>query len=193
MLWYDKSNFEKAGIAAPLGAQELGRHVLDAAKKLKDAGVQYFVPFCRPASSRAKAPTMQGFYMALLGADVPEGDRNRLLNRETGQWIGDSPAIRKHARALQDRSTSRPRHCPSRPQLLRPISVPACARPWPTTSSAFIASGSWEDACLWDCNGVNLPSREERDAHGRLDAVAGLGRSRHQGDHQHLRWLDHRA
>ena len=28
----------------------------------------------------------------------------------------------------------------------------------------ILASGSWEDACLWDCNGVNLPSREERDA-----------------------------
>ena len=33
-----------------------------------------------------------------------------------------------------------------------------------TGTLGILASGSWEDACLWDCNGVNLPSREERDA-----------------------------
>ena len=73
--------------------------VLDAAQKLKDAGVQY--PFQLPAGiKQGEAATMQGVYMALLGADVPEGDRNRLLNRETNQWIGDSPGLRRTLRSL---------------------------------------------------------------------------------------------
>ena len=93
MLWYNKANFEKAGIAMPWEPKSWA-DVLDAAQKLKDAGVEY--AFQLPAGTKqAEAATMQGFYMALLGADVPEGDRNRLRNRETGQWIGDSPGLRK--------------------------------------------------------------------------------------------------
>src|SRR5215217_4185888 len=76
-----------------MGAQDLGRHSR-CCDQAQGSAVQY--PFQLPAGTKqAEAATMQGFYMALLGADVPEGDRNRLLNRETGQWIGDSPALRR--------------------------------------------------------------------------------------------------
>lgn len=159
MLWYDKSNFEKAGIPTPWAPKNWAE-VLDAAQKLKDAGVQY--PFQLPAGNKqGEAATMQGFYMALLGADVPEGDRNRLLNRETGQWIGDSPAIRKtldlYKQVYQDMAV------PADLNYAADIGA-AVREALANDQIGILASGSWEDACLWDCNGVNLPSREERDA-----------------------------
>jgi multiple sugar transport system substrate-binding protein len=61
MLWYDKSNMEKAGIALPWEPKNWA-DILDAAQKLKDAGVQY--PFQLPAGTKqGEATTMQGFYM----------------------------------------------------------------------------------------------------------------------------------
>lgn len=159
MLWYDKSNFEKAGIPVPWEPKSWA-DVLDAVQKLKDAGVTY--PFQLPAGTKqGEAATMQGFYMALLGADVPEGDRNRLLNRETGQWIGDSPALRRtlelYKTVYQDIGV------PSDLNYATDIGA-AVREALANDELGIIASGSWEDACLWDCNGVNLPSREERDA-----------------------------
>ena len=159
MLWYDKSNFEKAGIAVPWEPKSWAE-VLDAAQKLKDAGVQYF--FQLPAGiKQGEGATMQGFYMALLGADKPEGDRNRLLNRETGQWIGDSPGIRNtldlYKTVYQDMGM------PADLNYAADIGA-AVREALANDQLGILASGSWEDACLWDCNGVNLPSREERDA-----------------------------
>jgi multiple sugar transport system substrate-binding protein len=159
MLWYDKSNFEKAGIALPWEPKSWA-DVLDAAKKLKEAGVQYF--FQLPAGlKQGEGATMQGFYMALLGADKPDDDRNRLLNRKTGQWIGDSPAIRKtlelYKTVYQDLGMPK--------DLNYSADIGAGVREALANDQlGILASGSWEDACLWDCNGVTLPSREERDA-----------------------------
>jgi multiple sugar transport system substrate-binding protein len=159
MLWYDKSNFEKAGIPLPWEPKSWA-DVLDAVQKLKDAGVQY--PFQLPAGTKqAEGATMQGFYMALLGADVPEDDRNRLRNRETGQWIGDSPALRRtlefYRKVYVDMAL------PSDLNYATDIGA-AVREALANDQLGILASGSWEDACLWDCNGVNLPSREERDA-----------------------------
>lgn len=159
MLWYDKSNFEKAGIPVPWEPKSWD-DVLDAAKKLKDAGVQYF--FQLPAGiKQGEAATMQGFYMALLGADKPDDDRNRLLNRKTGQWIGDSPAIRNtltlYKTVYQDLKM------PADLNYAADIGA-AVREALANDQIGILASGSWEDACLWDCNGVNLPTREERDA-----------------------------
>ena len=159
MLWYDKSNFEKAGITVPWEPKSWAE-VLDAAQKLKDAGVQY--PFQLPAGiKQGEGATMQGFYMALLGADVPEGDRNRLLNRETGRWIGDSPALRNTLELYR-----KVYHDIGQPADLNYAADPGAAvrEALANDQLGILASGSWEDACLWDCNGVNLPSREERDA-----------------------------
>lgn len=158
MLWYDKSNFEKAGIALPWEPKTWA-DVLDAAQKLKDAGVQY--PFQLPAGNKqGEAATMQGVYMALLGADVPEGDRNRLLNRETGQWIGDSPALRRtfdlYHQVYVDKQLN-----PADLNYATDIGA-AVRAALANDQLGILASGSWEDACLWDCN--NPPSREDRDA-----------------------------
>lgn len=159
MLWYDRSNFEKAGIALPWEPKSWA-DVLDAAQKLKDAGVQY--PFQLPAGTKqGEGATMQGFYMALLGADVPEEDRNRLRNRETGQWIGDSPAIRRTLELYKQVYVNMA--LPSDLNYATDIGA-AVREALANDQIGILASGSWEDACLWDCNGVNLPSREERDA-----------------------------
>ena len=158
MLWYDKSNFEKAGIAMPWEPKSWA-DILDAAHKLKDAGVQY--PFQLPAGTKqAEAATMQGVYMALLGADVPEDDRNRLLNRETNQWIGDSPALRRTFDLYHQVYVERELN-PADLNYATDIGA-AVRQALADDKLGILASGSWEDACLWDCN--NPPSREERDA-----------------------------
>ena len=158
MLWYDKSNFEKAGIAMPWEPKSWA-DILDAAQKLKDAGVQY--PFQLPAGTKqAEAATMQGVYMALLGADVPEDDRNRLLNRETNQWIDDSPALRRTFDFYHQVYVERELN-PADLNYATDISA-AVRQALADDNLGILASGSWEDACLWDCN--NPPSREERDA-----------------------------
>jgi multiple sugar transport system substrate-binding protein len=160
MLWYSKANFEKAGIPTPWEPKNWA-DILDAAQKLKDAGVEY--AFQLPAGTKqGEAATMQGFYMALLGADVPEGDRNRLLNRETGQWIGDSPAIRRTLELYHQVYVEKKLN-PADLNYATDIGV-AVRQALADGKLGILASGSWEDACLWDCNGVNLPSREERDA-----------------------------
>lgn len=158
MLWYDLSNFEKAGIPTPWEPKNWA-DILDAAQKLKDAGVQY--PFQLPAGiKQGEATTMQGVYMALLGADVPEGDRNRLLNRETNQWIGDSPALRRvfdlYHQVFVERELN-----PADLNYATDIGA-AVRQALADDKLGILASGSWEDACLWDCN--NPPSREDRDA-----------------------------
>jgi multiple sugar transport system substrate-binding protein len=158
MLWYDLSNFEKAGIPTPWEPKSWA-DILDAAQKLKDAGVQY--PFQLPAGTKqAEAATMQGVYMALLGADVPEGDRNRLLNRETNQWIGDSPGLRRTFDLYHQVYAERELN-PADLNYATDIGA-AVRAALANDQLGILASGSWEDACLWDCN--NPPSREERDA-----------------------------
>jgi multiple sugar transport system substrate-binding protein len=86
------SVFEAAGIAMPW-TPATWQDVIDTAQILKDAGVEN--AFVLPAGTKqGEAATMQGFYMALLGADTPEGDRNRLRAWDEGKWIADSPALR---------------------------------------------------------------------------------------------------
>ena len=160
MLWYNKANFEKAGIAMPWEPKSWA-DVLDAAQKLKDAGVEY--AFQLPAGTKqGEATTMQGFYMALLGADVPAGDRNRLRDRENGKWIGDSPAIRKTLQLYHDVYVGK---ALTAADLNYATDIAASVREAMANNTlGILASGSWEDACLWDCNGVNIPTREQRDA-----------------------------
>ncbi len=158
MLWYDLSNFEKAGIPTPWEPKNW-TDILDAAQKLKDAGVQY--PFQLPAGiKQGEATTMQGVYMALLGADVPEGDRNRLLKRDTNQWIGDSPALRRVFDLYHQVYVERELN-PADLNYATDIGA-AVRAALADDQLGILASGSWEDACLWDCN--NPPSREDRDA-----------------------------
>src|SRR5690606_37197102 len=144
MLWYDLSNFEKAGIPTPWESKNWN-DILDAAQKLKDAGVQY--PFQPPAGTKqAEAATMQGVYMALLGADVPEGDRNRLLNRETNQWIGDSPALRRVFDLYHQVYVARQLQ-PADLNYATDISV-AVREALANDQLGILASGTWAGACL---------------------------------------------
>ena len=169
MLWYDLSNLEKAGIPTPWQPKNWS-DILDAATNLKEAGVQY--PFQLPAGiKQGEATTMQGFYMALLGADVPDGDRNRLLKRDTNQWIGDSPALRRVFELYHQVYVA---------QKLNPADLnyatdigAAVRQALADDQLGILASGSWEDACLWDCN--NPPSREDRDAQVAWTPFPGSG------------------
>jgi multiple sugar transport system substrate-binding protein len=160
MLWYDKSVFEAAGIAMPWQPQTWAE-VLDTAQILKDAGVEN--AFVLPAGTKqAEAATMQGFYMALLGADTPDDDRNRLRNWDEGKWIGDSPAIRATVDFYNEVYNVR-QLTPSSINYATDIGA-AIREGLANDEVGILASGSWEWACLFDCNGVNVPTVEERNA-----------------------------
>ena len=160
MLWYSKALFDKAGIATPW-APKSWADVISAAQTIKDkTGVEN--AFVLPAGTKqGEATTMQGFYMALLGADVPENDRNRLRNRQEGKWIGDSPALRRTLQLYRDVYVDKKLGTAA---INYATDVGAATREAMLAGQVgILASGSWENACLWDCNGVNLPTQEERD------------------------------
>ncbi|HEY9011678.1 MAG TPA: extracellular solute-binding protein, partial [Devosia sp.] len=160
MLWYNLELFKQAGIATPWEPKSWD-DVLAAAQTIKDkTGVEnaWLIP---AGTKQGEAATMQGFYMALLGADVPEAGRNRLRDWEAGKWVGDSPALRRtlelYKKVYQDQQLAGK-------AINYAADIGAAVREEMTTNKmGILASGSWEYACLWDCNGVNLPSTEERD------------------------------
>ena len=160
MLWYNKADFAKAGIAIPW-QPKTWQDVLDAAEKVKAVpGVENALVL--PAGTKqGEGATMQGFYMLLLGADKSDGDRNRLRDRADDKWIGDSPGIRRtldfYHQVYVDKQLGTK-------AINYATDVGAATRQAITSgSAAIVASGSWENACFWDCNGVNLPSQAERD------------------------------
>jgi multiple sugar transport system substrate-binding protein len=157
MLWYNKADFEKAGIAMPWEPKTWD-DVLAAAQKLKDAGVPQ--AFVLPAGSKQQeAATMQGFYMALLGADVPEGDRNRLRIRDKDVWIGDSPAIRRTLELYKKVYIDNKLTDGSVNYTLDFAATNAAVI---DGTIGILASGSWQNACFWGCDGVNAPTQEEK-------------------------------
>ena len=160
MLWYNKAVFAEAGIPVPW-EPKTWQDVIDTAQTIKDeTGIEnaFFLP---AGTKQSEAATMQGFYMALLGADVPEGDRNRLRNWEEGKWIGDSPAIRRTLQLYYDVYVERELATAA---LNYATDVGAATREaFLANQIGILASGSWENVCMWDCNGVNVPSQEERD------------------------------
>lgn len=158
MLWYNRADFAKAGLPDPW-APKSWDDVLAAAQKLKDAGVTD--PWIIPAGTkREEAATMQGFYMALLGAGNPAGDTNRLRVRDQDKWIGDSPAIRATLKLYHDVYVDKKLGDPSVNYTLDDAGVRKALL---DGTIGILASGSWENACFWDCTGKNLPSQAERD------------------------------
>jgi multiple sugar transport system substrate-binding protein len=158
MLWYNRADFAKAGLPDPWTPKSWD-DVLAAAQKLKDAGVTN--PWIIPAGTkREEAATMQGFYMALLGAGTPEGDTNRLRVRDQDKWIGDSPAIRKTLQLYHDVYVDKKLGDPSVNYTLDDAGV---RKALIDGNIGILASGSWENACFWDCTGKNLPSQADRD------------------------------
>ncbi len=89
MIWYRKDLFKKAGLPEDWQPKTWD-DILEAAKKLKEAGVEY--PLYIPAGTKwGEATTMQGFYMLLLGADKPP--YNRLYDYDKGKWVCKSTAL----------------------------------------------------------------------------------------------------
>lgn len=161
MLWYNKDVLTQAGIALPWEPKSW-QDVLDAAQTVKDeTGLED--AFVVPAGTKqGEAATMQGFYMLLLGADVPEGDRNRLRNREAGKWIGDSPALRKTLEFFHEVYVEKELGTSA---INYATDIGTATRQGMLNGEiGILASGSWENACLWDCSGENLPTQEERNA-----------------------------
>src|SRR3569623_596990 len=158
MLWYNRADFAKAGLPDPWTPKSWS-DVLDAAQKLKDAGVTD--PWIIPAGTkREEAAAMQGFYMALLGAGNPEGDTNRLRVRDQDKWIGDSPAIRATLQLYHDVYVDKKLGTPSVNYTLDDAGV---RKAFLDGQIGILASGSWENSCFWDCTGKNLPSQADRD------------------------------
>ncbi len=159
MLWYNKAAFTKAGLPVPWQPKTWA-DVLAAGQALNKSGVQD--AFLLEAGTKwGEGTTMQGFYMTLLGADKPDGDRNRLRDRTAGKWIGDSPAIRATLKFYQDVYVN------------DKISTPAInytADPFNDTNNAFLAgkigiyaTGSWANQCLWGCGNASQPSQADKD------------------------------
>ena len=158
MLWYNRAAFAKAGLPDPWTPKSWD-DVLAAAQKLKDAGITD--PWIIPAGTkREEAATMQGFYMAMLGAGDPNGDTNRLRVRDQDKWIGDSPAIRATLQLYHDVYVDKKLGTPSVNYTLDDAGVRKALL---DGQIGILASGSWENACFWDCTGKNLPSQAERD------------------------------
>ena len=99
--------------------------------------------------------------MALLGADTPDGDRNRLRDRRSGKWIGDSPAIRRTLEFYKDVYVD---------EKISGAAINYVADPFSDTNNAVLAgtigiyaSGNWANDCLWGCGNADQPSQEEKD------------------------------
>ena len=161
MLWYDKSVFEKAGIEMPWSPKTWDDVLATAATVKEKAGVDY--AFVLPAGTKqGEAATMQGFYMALLGADTPENDQNRLRHWDAGKWIGSSPALERTVGLYHDVYIDQEL---TDPAINYAADIGSAIREaLDNDNLGILASGSWEWACLFDCNGENLPSVEERNA-----------------------------
>jgi len=85
-LYYRKDIFEQAGIPVPWQPKSWD-DILEAARTIK-ANVPGVYPVALKAGVLGgEATTMQGFYMALLGAG------GRLYNADTGKWVIKSPAL----------------------------------------------------------------------------------------------------
>ena len=89
MLWYDKSNFEKAGIPTPWEPKNWA-DVLDAAQKLKDTGVPYF--FQLPAHRQRFRPPF------LVANDARRRGR---IHQQPGNW--HIKRVRNSGQRLQGR------------------------------------------------------------------------------------------
>jgi multiple sugar transport system substrate-binding protein len=84
-VFYRKDIFEKAGIALPWQPTSWD-DVLATARQLKDAGVESPVQL-DAGTAMGEATTMQGWFMALLGAG------EHMYDFDQNKWIVSSPAI----------------------------------------------------------------------------------------------------
>ena len=158
MLWYNKADFAKAGITEPW-APKTWDDVIATAEKLKAAGITnaWVIP---AGTKQEEAATMQGFYMAMLGAGSPDGDTNRLRVRDQDKWIGDSPAIRKTLQLYQDVYVNKKLADGS---VNYTLDFAATNKAMLDGTIGILASGSWENACFWGCDNKDAPSQADKD------------------------------
>lgn len=160
MLWYSQKAFKAAGIETPW-MPKTWADVFAAAEVVKASTGTENALVIPAGTKNEEGTTMQGFYMVLLGADTPEGDRNRLRNRETGQWIGKSPALKRTLEFYHDAYIKNGLAVPGDQYS---NDVGAYMRQGLISGDVGIwASGSWENNCIWDCGGTDLPPQTERD------------------------------
>jgi multiple sugar transport system substrate-binding protein len=84
-IFYRKDIFEKAGIALPWQPTSWD-DILATARQLKDAGVESPIQL-DAGTAMGEATTMQGWFMALLGAG------EHMYDFDQNKWIVSSPAI----------------------------------------------------------------------------------------------------
>lgn len=164
MLWYNRDLFEAAGVAMPWQPQTWAE-VLDTAKTVQDAAGTENTFYLPAGTKQGEATTMQGFYMVLLGADVPDEGRNRLRSTTQDAWIGDSPALRRTLQFYQDVYVNDELNTAS---INYANDLPAATREaFANDQIAILSGGMWEFTCLWNCSGEGIPSQDDRLA--RLD------------------------
>ena len=160
MLWYNNEIFKKVGIATPW-KPETWEDVLKAAASIKKAAPEVEYPLYFPVGTKlGEATTMQGFYMALLGADKATEGRNRLRDWQAGKWVGDSPALRRtfglYKTIFVDQKLS------SRELYYSPDVWGDMRRAFIKNNIGIMANGSWEFSSIWRSAGLDIPSVEER-------------------------------
>lgn len=158
MLWYNRAIFEQAGIEEPWKPVDWNE-VLDTAEKIKAALPEIEYPLYFPVGTKmGEATTMQGFYMALLGADASEGGRNRLRDWNEGVWIGDSPAIRKVLGLYRDIFVER--GLSARELYYTPDVWGDMRRAFAEGKIGIMANGSWEYRSVWRAVGTEKTPAE---------------------------------
>ncbi|MGJ8527008.1 ABC transporter substrate-binding protein [Maritalea sp.] len=159
MLWYNRAVLKQAGIELPWEPKNW-TDILDAAEKVKANVPEVDYPIYFPVGTKlGEATTMQGFYMALLGADGTEGGANRLRDWEEGKWIGDSPAIRKVLGLYQDIFVNR--ELSSRELYYTPDVWGDMRRAFAGGEIGIMANGSWEFGSVWRAAGIEKTEEEK--------------------------------
>ena len=174
ILWYWKSNFEKAGIAMPWQPKDWDA-VLETAERIKASvpGVEYplFIPM---GTKWGEGSTCIGIYPLILGADTSEGDRNRLWNYSSEKWIGSSPAIERSLDFY--REVFLVRKLASTDAMYAPDIWGEWRRLMREGKIGIAFGGSWEWAEFWP-DALRPPEEERKDVLG----WAGLPGSGHPG------------
>ncbi|MEW7009541.1 sugar ABC transporter substrate-binding protein [Lentilitoribacter sp. EG35] len=159
MLWYNRAILEKAGVTLPWEPKTWA-DILDTAEQVKNKVSDVEYPIYFPVGTKlGEATTMQGFYMALLGADGNEGGANRLRDWDENKWIGDSPAIRKVLNLYQDIFINR--ELSGRELYYTPDVWGDMRRAFANGNIAIMANGSWEFGSVWRAAGIEKTAEEK--------------------------------
>jgi len=174
ILWYWKSNFEKAGIVMPWKPKDWDE-VLETAEIIKERLPDVECPLFIPMGTKwGEGATCTGIYSEILGADGSAGDRNRLRNYTTGKWIGSSPAIERALNFYREIFFVR-KLCPTDPMYASDV-WGEWRRLMRTGKIGSGQGGSWEWAEFWP--GAERPLEVMR---GHVLAWAPIPGSGHPG------------